>query len=254
MAGRDHLLKLNDKTIAILGPFNNMVQSVLLQLCEQGADVAIIDKESPEARRFVDYVNDQREINPYYGRAGVISHDFSQIQTVGETLSKVVHSFGRLDCVVDTLPLSQNKMEASEAFKNESVRFLTSRPRSRILWLTPHRSLDGNAQTHETIGNWRKELTTSYAQKNLTANEVVVGITDEYLLKTYPKSPSIKKSFEDLKVQIPQAKILDGSEIAATLMFLCSPLSQGVNGVQIHLDHGLHFCNTQDTRPCPAEA
>ncbi|MGE3386606.1 MAG: SDR family oxidoreductase [Bdellovibrionales bacterium] len=239
MAGRDSLLKLNDKTVAIVGAFNTMTQMILTHLSEQGADVALVGKESPEARRYVEHLNDQREIYPHYGRAGVINTELSNDKEAADLVGRVVHSFGRLDTLVDTLPLVRTDLTLSESLAQESLKFLTSRPRSRLMWLSPHPALEPAPETAKTLSRWRQYYSTEYISKNLTANELVIGVSDEFLLRKSPKSPSIKMTFEELKKTTPKARMLDPSELAAWVMFLSSPLSQAVNGQQLFIDHGL---------------
>lgn len=239
MAGRDFFLKLNDKTVAIIGPFSTMTQMMLTTLTEQGADVALVTKETPEARRYVEHLNDQREIYPHYGRAGVISTELNNVNEASDLIGRVVHSFGRLDSLVDLLPLTRKDLGLSEMLAQESVKFLTSRPRSRMMWLTPHPMLEPAPDIHEKVASWRKRFSMEHLAKNLTANELVVGISDEFLLRRNPQSPSIKKTFEEFKATQMNAKLLEPSELASWVMFLSSPLSQAINGQQLCVDHGL---------------
>lgn len=241
MAGRESLLKLNDKTVALVGRFSSLTQMLLTFLTEQGADVAIVDKASPEARRFCEHINDQREIKPYFGRAGVVTSELSQSTEAGDIINRVVHSFGRLDCMVDMLPCERTELELSKALASESLKFLTSRQRSRILWLVHHPTLQPTPQMHSQLRQMRHDFAQQYAAKNLTANELILGVTEEYLLRKSPKSPSIKQAFEELKKELPTARLLDPGDVAAWVMFLASPLSQAVNGQALFVDHGLNF-------------
>lgn len=241
MAGRDSLLKLNDKTVAIIGPFSSMTQVMLSSLTEQGADVALMTKEVPEARRFVEHINDQREVYPHYGRAGVIHSELTNPKEATDLIGRVVHSFGRLDSLVDTLPILRPDLSVSEALITESLKFLTSRPRSRLLWLTSHPQLEPLPDVTQTIETWRKKYATQWNSKNLTANELTVGISDEFLLRRSPKGPSIKKTFEEFKSSQPGARILDASDLAAWVLFFVSPLSQAVTGQRVFIDHGLNL-------------
>ncbi len=230
MAGRDSLLKLSDKTLAIIGEFSSLTQTILTVLSEQGADVALVGKESPEARRYIEHINDQREIYPHYGRSGVIGVDLNSTFDANDVIGRVVHSFGRLDSLVDTLPTFTEDLSASKALAEAGIKFLISRPRSRILWLSHHSNLVKNPAILEDLAQLRETLSKEYGAKNLTTNELSLGITEEYILRNAPKSPSIKLAFEEMKKTMPSAKLLDPREIAAWLMFLSSPLSQGLNG------------------------
>jgi NAD(P)-dependent dehydrogenase (short-subunit alcohol dehydrogenase family) len=241
MAIRETLLKLNDKTVAIVGEFTSMTQMTLTLLSEQGADVALIGKETPEARRYVEHLNDQREIYPHYGRAGVIATDLAKATDAADIVARVVHSFGRLDALVDTLPCERTDLKLSAGLVKESVKFLTSRPRSRLVWLSHHPKLQELSSATD-LKQLRTRMAEEFGPKNLTANELVLGVSEEFLLRRAPRSPSIKVAFEDLKKQMPRVRLLDPSEIAAWVMFLVSPISQAVNGQSLFIDHGL-ACN-----------
>jgi NAD(P)-dependent dehydrogenase (short-subunit alcohol dehydrogenase family) len=238
MSIRDSLLKLNDKTVAIVGPFNSTNQMMLTLLSEQGADVALVGKETPEARRYTEHLTDQREIYPHHGRAGVISTRLDDPKEARDIVARIVHSFGRLDTLVDTLPSERTDLSLSREIAQESLKFLTSRPRSRMIWLTQHRDLDSQTPSLE-VRKLRDQLTLEYGPKGLTANELVIGVSEEYLLRKAPKGPSIKATLTEVKAQMPRARLVDPSEIASWVMFLASPLSQALNGHSLYIDHGL---------------
>src|SRR5262249_27939816 len=126
----------------------------------------------------------------------------------------------------------------SKALVEESLKFLTSRPRSRLIWLTQHPQIWQNPSRGD-IRSLRDRLTREFGSKGLTANELILGISEEFLLRRSPKSPSIKAAFEELKSTWPHARLLEPGEIAAWVMFLCSPLSQALNGHSLFIDHGL---------------
>lgn len=241
MAGRDSLLKLNDKTIAIIGSFSSMTQSMLNLLSEQGADVALVGKESPEARRYVEHLNDQREIYPHFGRAGVISSDLNNPHEAADLIARVVHSYGRLDALVDTLPCEREDISLTEALAEQSLKFLTSRPRSRMMFMYHHSKLAKNLPAIEQLNSLTDRWAKEWSGKNLTVNRLVLGFSEEYLLKNYPQKPSIKLAFEEAKENFVGARLLDPSEVATWVMYLASPLSQALNGQALHLDHGFHF-------------
>lgn len=230
MAGRDSLLKLSDKTVAIVGEFSSLTQTILTVLSEQGADVALVGKESPEARRYIEHINDQREIYPHFGRSGVIGVDLNSSFDANDVIGRVVHSFGRLDSLVDTLPTYSMDLRASAGLAEAGIKFLISRPRSRILWLSHHADLARNPALLDELAQLREAMSKEHGTKNLTTNEFSLGVTEEYLLRNAPKSPSIKLAFEEMKKTMPTAKLHDPREIAAWVMFLSSPLSQGLNG------------------------
>jgi NAD(P)-dependent dehydrogenase (short-subunit alcohol dehydrogenase family) len=242
MANRETLLRLNDKTVMLVGEFSSMTQMTLTLLCEQGSDVALVGKETPEARRYCDHISDQREIYPGYGRAGIVATDLAKAALkptdAADIVARVLHSFGRLDALVDTLACSRTDPALSMALARESVKFLTSRPRSRMVWLSHHPRLQDTPGA-EALEALRKSMAQDFGAKNLTANELVLGVSEEFLLRNLPRSPSIKLGLEELKKQIPQARLLDPAEIAAWIMFVASPMSQAVNGQSLFVDHGL---------------
>lgn len=238
MAIRETLLKVNDKTVALIGGFSSTTHMTMTLLTEQGADVALVGREQPELRRVVEHINDQREIYPHYGRAGVIGAELKEVKEAPEIIARIIHSFGRLDVLIDTLPCQSNCFPISKALVTEAFKFLTSRQKSRILFLRHHESLKALPADHEDFQTWKQQLKSESIAKNLTVNELILGITEEYLLREYPKSSSIKTSFDEVKKQWPHAKILEPYDVASWLLYLASPLSQALNGQKILLDYG----------------
>lgn len=236
MAARESIFKLNDKTVAIIGGYSSMTQMMMTLLTEQGADVALIGTDRPEARRVCDHINDQREIYPHYGRCATLSSPLTEVREAKDIISRVVHSFHRLDVLIDTLPCDHSNLELSNAILDQALPFLTSRPRSRVIWISHHSKISGLTAEFNARQN---ALAAEYASKNLTLNEVRLGISEEFLLKKFPKSSAIKSAFDEAKKQWPNAKLLDPYDIAATTLFLASPLSQALNNQCFYVDHGL---------------
>lgn len=238
MAARDSLVKLNDKTVAIVGNFGSLVQMTMTLLTEQGADVALVGKLTPEARRYVDHLNDQREIYAHYGRAGVIATDLEKDNELQEAAAKVVHSFSRLDTLLDTMPCLGYSLDKCNLMFNQASKFLVSRPRSRYILLAHHGHLVGDQKQTDELHEYRRQKVIEFRGKNLTTNTVLLGLTEEYLLRKYPKLPSIKAGLEEEKKISASARLVEPIEAAAWLMFLASPLSQAVNGQTLCVDHG----------------
>jgi len=204
--------------------------------------VALIGPERPENHRFVDYIMGQREIYHHFGRAGVISLNQFDGDHLKEALNRTVHSFGRLDVVVNLLgnqffPQNQDLLEAASPF-------LHSRPKSRYLLVSYrpdllmklHEDLSEDDIQHQR--HWVCKMAKTHLNKNLTVNRLELGVTEEYLLERFPSAPSIRHALDEIKMEIPDTKLVEPHEVAAWIMFLASPLSQALTGQSLQVDHG----------------
>ena len=235
----DSTFRLQDKNIAIIGPFSNLTQNLMASFCEYGSDVALLGPASREATRYAENLTDTREIHQSNGRVFALEADLSTAESAREGLAKAAQSFGGVDVVIDTRPLMNLEAGGApdSAFTAEAFKFLEGRGKGRMIFLSYDSSLvEGSveslrqfvvAQSKEVIG------------KHITVNMVTLGLTEEYLLKKFPKMPSIKLALTEFAKTHPQAKLIDGKEIAYTVAFLASPLCASLTGQNLVLSAAL---------------
>jgi len=251
---KDSALRLQDKTVLLVGPFNGITQACLRGLTEFGCDVAYVSHQNPNAGRYAEGVNEAREVHPHYGRAAHFHMPLKTAKDVQEVLGQVTNSLGRIDVLVDASPLGwDEKTDAASAVEvctvlaETCVPFLLAKQKGRMIFIYEDPCLETIAP-HTNTSGYREvlvakieELAKKYIAKNVTANGVAVGVSDDFLLKTFPKSGSLKKSFEELKKEHPSVKLVEYHDVALGVAYLASALSASVTGQVLRLTQGFHL-------------
>lgn len=250
---KDSALRLQDKTILLAGPFNGITQAILSTITEFGASVAFINNQSPNASRFVEGVNESREIHPQWGRAAHYNLPLENEKQVQEALGRVAESLGRMDAMVDATPLAWNNsteaaraIEISSLLAEKSLPFLQAKHRGRILYLSEDPCVSTIAPTmpaslHETLARHIRELAEKHRGSTVTVNGLTIGVSDDFLLKAFPTNSSLKQTFEGLQKQHAKLKLIEYTDVAHGVVYLASGLSSSVTGQTLRLTHGFHL-------------
>ncbi len=251
---RDSALRLQDKTILLVGPFTGILQNALRTLTEFGCDVAYVSHQNPNAARYVDGINEAREVHSHYGRAVYYHLPVTNAAQAQEALGQVTNSLGRVDALVDASPLAwdaktdvKSAIEVCEMLAERCAPFFLAKQKGRMVFLFEDSSLEKisaatkAAGLRETLVQKIEALGKQYSGKNVTVNGLSVGLTDDFLLKTLPSSPSLKKSLEQLQVAHPRLKLVEYQDIALGVAYLCSALSASFTGQVMRLTHGFHL-------------
>jgi len=235
----DSTFRLQDKNIAIIGSFSNLTQNLMASFCEYGSDVALLGPASREAVRYAENLTDTREIHQSNGRVFALEANLDSEMGTKDGLAKAAHSFGGIDVIIETRPLLTLEPAGTPnlAFIGEAFKFLEGRGKGRMIFLNYDAALISGESTglRDFVISQAREV----AAKNITVNMVTLGVTEEYLLKKFPKVPSIKLAFAELLKEKPNAKIVDGKEIAYTVAFLASPLCSSLTGQNLILSAAL---------------
>lgn len=251
---KETALKLQDKTIFLTGPFNGITQAILRTMTEFGADIAYVSDHSPHASRYVDGINEAREVHPYYGRAAFLNFPVNRPEDTKEALAKMAETFGRMDVLIDANPLAWSKescgngLKTSDRLAEEVLPFLKAKQRGRIVFIYEDASLDGLVKT-ESIGDEARTQLLSQIQKlatktqsdNVTVNALALGVTEDFILRHFPQNGSIRKCLEELQNSHPQLKLVESSEVALGAAYLASALCASLTGQVLHLTHGFHL-------------
>lgn len=235
----DSTFRLQDKNIAIIGSFSNLTQNLMASFCEYGSDVALLGPASREAVRYAENLTDTREIHQNNGRVFALEARLDSEAGAKEGLARAAQSFGGIDAIIDTRPLSSLEPAGTpdSAFITEALKFLEGRGKGRMIFLCYDSALVGGESKglREFVETQAREV----IAKNITVNMITLGVTEEYLLKKFPKVPSIKLAFAEFQKEKPAAKIVDGKEIAYTVAFLSSPLCSTLTGQNLVLSAAL---------------
>lgn len=252
-------LSLREKTVLITGPFTPMIQYLVHQLTQSGADCVLADPNAKVSVKFCNQINDQREVNPKYGRALSLESDFYSLENIKETVSAAAQAYGGIDVYLDFLMYSgSNKnlisdlgegfleminyqLRAPMAFTGEVLNYFKSRKKGRIIYffnegheqliykdLLPH-------SIRSALTQYTKGISKSLIDTQITINSISLGLTEEYILGHFPESKSIREIISMLKEKEPTLKITEPERVAQAISFLISNAGLGVTGQHIHL-------------------
>lgn len=249
---KESALKLQDKTVLLTGPFNGVTQAIVRQLTEYGADVALVC--SGNAGRYVDGVNEAREVHPHYGRAAHFNHALTDENKIRELFGQVVGTLGRMDVLIDATPLAWNASTDSQAasqicllLADQMIPFFLAKQRGRIVYLLEDPCVDSLRKDGSSPG--RSEVLTSLIEtlankhrtQNVMINALSLGVSDDFVLRCFPNTVSIKRSFEELAKANPGLKLVDVNDAASSVAYLSSALCTGLTGQMLRLTQGFHL-------------
>lgn len=257
------MLRLKDRTVVITGATSDVGRALTLNLSALGADIVLLDQNPEKGRRISDEVNDAREVKESNGRAVYIEVDLRDPQKVREALSKSAETFGGIDVLINGLQSSKVSFIHSEDYLAEfermievntrsavytthaAIPFMKGRKRGKIIFLLTDLVRWGSegeslsAISRGGITFYAKSMARELASHNITVNAVAMGPTEDYLITRDPNASSIKITEEKLLAAMPMGRTLNADEIAQTICFLASPLSDAVTGQTWAVNGGL---------------
>lgn len=255
---KDSALRLQDKTILLVGPFNGVTQAILRTMTEFGADIGYVGEQAQSAAKYIDGLNEAREVHPQYGRAAHYALPLENEKQMQEALGRVAESLGRMDALIDARPLAWSQqtdaakdLQKSLLLTEKLMPFLLAKQRGRILYVFEDACLDPlNGVT--VAPAWREillaqlgALANHHRAQNVTVNGLTVGVTDDFLLQHFPKGGSLKKAFEELRLKHPALKLVEFHDVGLGAAYLTSALSACVTGQLLRLTHGFHLSSPE---------
>ena len=257
----DNQFKLSEKTVVLHGPINSVVQSLANQLTELGADIALVTDDEKRAQVFSANLNDLREVHRHRGRASGIHGSKNSLKECNDIFARAAESFGSIDVFIDAnstpLFVDQAKPELLEKSLKEQSKmyeqtlmmtsiaeqYLSSRTKGRMIFVTFEATQTGlaknlmNAAFRGSLKDYVKNLAMDHLEKQLTANVVVCGVTEEYLTAKY-KGKTFADSKKEFAAVIPNIRPTEAMEVASAVAFLSSSMSSAINGQTIYATHG----------------
>ena len=252
---------LVDKTVALVGPFGQLTHNLTARLAEYGANVCLATNNFAAADRICQNISDMREVSEKYGRTAAIETNFNSEKEIRNLFSRSAELFGGIDIYIDAqlfgleIPFYTQKkvVDFEKSFKTffENLKcatevaaaYLKSRSKGKILYL--YHELDmlaaekSDSKVFVEFINYVKQKAIELSTQNTAVNSLAVGVNEEYLLTRFSKSLTIQQSLKELAKEIPHARLVDYNEITNYASFMVSPMSSGLSGQTIRLDHGL---------------
>lgn len=224
---KEQTLKLSDKSVLLLSGFAGASQALLSYLTELGANVCLAGPGAQFANSFVDSLNTRREIYPDYGRAFALGRKLVDDKDLEELSRQAAESFGSVDIIIDAHRLYGEWPPSTAAWILERAKnILGAKKKSRYIvldhMLKP--SADFPADT----------FASGYPNFS-TFNILSLSLCEEYLLKEFPKSPSIQKSLEEYRKTHPSAKLLNSYDVAFMVACVASPLANTLYNQKLNI-------------------
>jgi len=244
---KDSALRLQDKTILLVGPFNGVTQGILRTMTELGCDIAFMHDKSPNAHRYCEGLNEAREIHAHYGRAAHFALPLNSEREILDALGRLTESLGRVDVLVDARALEPFQLSALKDLANQVIPFLRAKQRGRVVYIFEDESLaslGSSALTPEArteLQTHLVELASGNRSSQITVNGLSLGVTEDYLLKRFPESASIRKSLEKLQAEHAHLRLVETSDVGMGVAYVASALSASVTGQILRLTQGFHL-------------
>ena len=251
---KDSALRLQDKIILLTGPFNGTTQALLRTLSEFGSDVAFVSDHVATAGKYCDGLNEAREVHPEYGRTAHFYLPLKNAAEIKEALGRVAETFGRVDVLLDATPLSWSESDTSQATLETSrqlsegvLPFYYAKQRGRLIFLIEDACLDRlgslpiSPETRESFRQFVLDLAKSQLNKNITANVLSLGLTEDFMLRHYAGAGTIRKGVQKIAETYPEIKLVESTEIGLGAAYLASAMSTSVTGETVKLTHGFHL-------------
>lgn len=250
------MIDLNGKVALITGASRGIGRACAESLAACGASVIVNFLNSADAAK--DVVS---SIQNCGGRAIAVRADVSERDDVQAMMDVIGEHFGKLDIVVSNAaaggfrPLTQATPASFDSIlrmNTAPLLWLTqaalpllqaSKEISRVIAISSHGSIRGIAN-YGLIGTSKaaleslvRHLAFELGRSGVNFNAVMPGIVATDAIKTLPGSAGMLKSVQD--EILVKDRMLQPADVAGTVLFLASPLSELIQGQVIVVDGGI---------------
>lgn len=243
-----------DKIVLITGGAQGMGFDTAKAFANQGARIVIADYNEKQAQLAAESINN-------LGQTAIsIPCDVSKENDVKQMMDQIIKVFGRLDAAFNNADIQSPSTNIADLTSDEYDRILDINLKG--VWLCMKYELlqmrqQGNgaivncsslgglvggagraayhAAKHGVLG-LTKSAALEYATQNIRINAVCPGTIDTPMLEKMFETGDLSR--EDLARVQPIGRLGKGSEIADTVLWLCSPSSSFVIGQSISVDGG----------------
>ena len=229
----------------MLAPISNLSTGMIFELTQRGANVVLASSSNDRAESIAAEVESQREIDSDRGHFHPLTLNGSS--TSGkEILSQAVQAIGGIDIFIDADVNSETGFTRQTATEISLLLLdaFKTRHNGRVIFLLPKpfSGLDREilVQTAErrSLQFLAEDLAAEAVQSKSTFNSLVIGLTEEFLLRISAKSsananPSPNEALKKLQENHPGAKMCDVVRISELVAFLSTNAGAGVSGQTI---------------------
>jgi enoyl-[acyl-carrier protein] reductase III len=249
------MIDLSNKVALVTGASRGIGRACAERLAEAGADVVVNYVSSADGAR-----ETVRAVQQFGRRAIAVKADVSEQLDVGEMIDYVRQTFGQLDIVVSSAasggfrPVMGASARNFEAAMNTNVRALMylvqsavplleqSPSRAKIVALSSHGSqialpwygLIGASKA--ALESLVRHLSLEIGDRGINLNVVLAGLVETDSTRRIPNSEKIFAARR--QKTMTGERMLTARDVADAVLFLCSPLSDQVQGATLVVDGG----------------
>lgn len=253
---------LKGKNALVTGATSGIGQSIAIRLAQEGVNVAINYRKSPEDATDTAEMIDKacNEIRGCGVKDLLVQADVSQEDNVVAMVNTVVEKFGRLDILVNNAgiqiesPAHEIKIEDFDRVFSINLRgaYICAREAIKHFLNNNHKGAIINiSSVHEIIprpyylsysiskggmGNLTKTLALEYARQGIRVNAIAPGATITPINEAWINDPKEKAKIER---HIPVGRAGTSAEMAAAVAFLASDEAEYIIGQTLFIDGGL---------------
>ncbi|NGP86935.1 3-oxoacyl-[acyl-carrier-protein] reductase [Fodinibius halophilus] len=245
-------LSLEGKTVLVTGGSRGIGRAIALMLADNGADVAITFRSSVDAADEV-----KKLIEEKGQRAKAIQADAVNFDSAQEVITEITEDWEKLDVLVNNAGITRDNLilRMSEeqwdqvidtnlkSIFNYSKAVAKPMMRNRggsIINISSVVGISGNAGQSNYAASkagligFTKSYAKELASRNIRANVVAPGY-----ITTEMTDELDEKVLESIKEETPLGRAGDADEVASTVLFLASDLSEYITGETIRVDGGM---------------
>jgi len=246
-------MDLKDRVALITGAAQGIGKAIAILLARKGADIVVSDLNFEKAREVAKEIEDM-------GRRCLVSKtnvaDFTEAEVM---IKKTIEEFGRIDILVNNAGIVKDsfllrmKEENWDQVLNvnlkgtfnctkAAVKFMAKQRSGRVVNIASISGEMGNvgqanysASKAGVIG-FTKTVAREFASRGINVNAVAPGFIDTVMTQSLPDD--IK---ENLKSQIPAQRLGTPEDVAQTVYFLVSEMSDYITGQVINVNGGMYM-------------
>ena len=248
--------RLTDRVAVVTGAGRGIGAATAVGLAEAGADVLISARTEEQLREVAD------RIEAAGRRAVVVTADLNDLDAVAALAPVATEAFGRLDIVVNnvggTMPrafleTSPRFLEAAFHWNVSTAHALTRAAVplmlageggsvvniSSAMGRTQARGFAAYGTAKAALSHYTRLAATDLAPR-IRVNAIAVGSIATSALEVVLTDDNLRTTME---ATTPLKRIGDPEDIAATIVYLCSPAGGYVTGAVVQVDGGLDHPN-----------
>jgi 3-oxoacyl-[acyl-carrier protein] reductase len=240
---------LADQTAVVTGAAGGIGLAVAKRLGQNGASVALVDRDAPRLREGRD------ELEELGIAAEPIEGDVRESTCAASAVERALATFGSVDILVNAAGVIRDatierivdadwddvhaiNLKAPFAFCRAAVPSMRERGYGRIVNISSRAWLGGFGQTSYSASkgglvSMTRSLALELARDGITANTVAPGTIDTPMFRSFP--PAVQ---DRLRASQPSRRLGTPEEVAAAVHFLASADASFVTGQTLHVCGG----------------